>query len=100
LPGVGHKTASVVINQAFGVPAFPVDTHILRLAWRWGLGNGKNVEKTEETFKALYPPERWGKLHLQLIYFGREYCQAHGHDPRQCPICSIYGREELFLKKD
>lgn len=95
LPGVGHKTASVVLNQAFGKPAFPVDTHILRLAWRWGLGNGKNVEKTEETFKALYPPERWGKLHLQLIYFGREYCRAHGHVPSECPICSKYGREGL-----
>jgi endonuclease-3 len=99
LPGVGHKTASVVLNQAFGKPAFPVDTHILRLAWRWGLGNGKNVEKTEEAFKSLYPPERWGKLHLQLIYFGREYCRAFGHDPYKCPICSKYGREELFEKK-
>lgn len=99
LPGVGHKTASVVLNQAFGKPAFPVDTHILRLAWRWGLGNGKNVEKTEETFKKLYPPERWGKLHLQLIYFGREYCRVYGHDPNKCPICSEYGRKELFEKK-
>lgn len=91
LPGVGHKTASVVMSQAFGVPAFPVDTHIHRLAARWGLSDGKNVEKTERDLKALFPEERWNKLHLQIIYFGREYCPARGHDPATCPICSKYG---------
>ena len=96
LPGVGHKTASVVMSQAFGKPAFPVDTHIHRLAWRWGLSNGKNVEQTERDLKALFPEESWNKLHLQIIYFGREYCPARGHDPRQCPICSKFGRKELF----
>lgn len=96
LPGVGHKTASVVMSQAFGVPAFPVDTHIHRLAWRWGLSDGKNVEKTEANLKALFPEDTWNKLHLQIIYFGRQYCPARGHNPRQCPICSKYGRAELF----
>lgn len=96
LPGVGHKTASVVMSQAFGVPAFPVDTHIHRLAWRWGLSDGKNVEKTEADLKALFPEDTWNKLHLQIIYFGRQYCPARGHNPRQCPICSKYGRAELF----
>lgn len=96
LPGVGHKTASVVMSQAFGVPAFPVDTHIHRLAWRWGLSDGKNVEKTEADLKALFPEHTWNKLHLQIIYFGRQYCPARGHDPRRCPICSKYGRAELF----
>ena len=95
LPGVGHKTASVVMSQAFGVPAFPVDTHIHRLANRWGLSNGKNVEKTEADLKRLFPKESWNKLHLRIIYFGREYCPARGHDPKVCPICSIYGRKEL-----
>lgn len=93
LPGVGHKTASVVMSQAFGRPAFPVDTHIHRLAWRWGLSNGKNVEQTERDLKALFPEESWNKLHLQIIYFGREYCPARGHDPNQCPICSKFGRK-------
>src|SRR6266545_4329925 len=88
LPGVGHKTASVVMTQAFGEPAFPVDTHIHRLAARWGLSNGKNVSQTEKDLKKLFPPEEWGRRHLQLIYFGREYCPARGHDPRECPICS------------
>ena len=88
LPGVGHKTASVVMLQAFGVPAFPVDTHIHRLAGRWGLSRATNVAMTERDLKRLFPPERWGKLHLQIIYFGREYCPARGHDLHACPICS------------
>ena len=96
LPGVGHKTASVVMSQAFGVPAFPVDTHIHRLAWRWGLSNGKNVEQTEADLKKLFPKKSWNKLHLQIIFFGREYCPARGHDPNVCPICSLYGIKELF----
>lgn len=96
LPGVGHKTASVVMSQAFGVPAFPVDTHIHRLAYRWALSTGKNVEKTEADLKRLFPKEKWNKLHLQIIFFGREYCPARGHDPRQCPICSKYGRKSIF----
>lgn len=96
LPGVGHKTASVVMSQAFGVPAFPVDTHIHRLAWRWGLSSGKNVEQTEADLKKLFPKSSWNKLHLQIIFFGREYCQARGHDPNVCPVCSLYGIKELF----
>jgi endonuclease III len=88
LPGVGHKTASVVLNQAFGLPAFPVDTHIHRLAARWGLSSGKNVETTERDLKKLFPEGTWGKLHLQIIYFGREYCPALYHDMESCPICS------------
>ena len=91
LPGVGHKTASVVMSQAFGVPAFPIDTHIFRLATRWGLSDGKNVEKTEKDLKALFPKNTWNKLHLQIIFFGREYCPARGHNPLECPICSQYG---------
>ncbi len=93
LPGVGHKTASVVMSQAFGVPAFPVDTHIHRLAWRWALSNRKNVEKTEKDLKRLFPEESWNKLHLQMIYFGREYCPAISHEKNICPICSKYGRK-------
>ena len=96
LPGVGHKTASVVMAQAFGVPAFPVDTHIHRLAYRWKLSTGKNVDKTEKDLKRLFPKEIWNKLHLQIIFFGREYCPAQRHDPLVCPICSLYGRRELF----
>ena len=96
LPGVGHKTASVVMSQAFGVPAFPVDTHIHRLAYRWTLSTGKNVEKTEADLKKVFPREKWNKLHLQIIYFGREYCPARGHDPHKCPICSKFGRKSLF----
>lgn len=96
LPGVGHKTASVVMSQAFGVPAFPVDTHIHRLAYRWTLSTGKNVQKTEADLKRLFPRETWNKLHLQIIFFGREYCPARGHDPNVCPICSQYGRKSLF----
>lgn len=88
LPGVGHKTASVVMNQAFGVAAFPVDTHIHRLARRWRLTNGKNVEKTEHDLKKVFPLEEWGRRHLQIIYFGREYCPARNHEFAACPICS------------
>ena len=88
LPGVGHKTASVVMAQSFGVPAFPVDTHIHRLAARWGLSNGSNVTKTEKDLKAVFPRESWNKLHLQIIFFGREYCPARNHDLKNCPICS------------
>lgn len=96
LPGVGHKTASVVMSQAFGFPAFPVDTHIHRLAYRWALSTGKNVEQTEKDLKRLFPKEIWNKLHLQIIFFGREHCPARGHHPENCPICSIYGRKTLF----
>ena len=96
LPGVGHKTASVVMSQAFGVPAFPVDTHIHRLAYRWGLTNGKNVEQTEKDVKRLFPRETWNKLHLQIIFFGREYCPARGHKPEECPICKNYMRKSLL----
>ena len=88
LPGVGHKTASVVMSQAFGVAAFPVDTHIHRLATRWGLSSGKNVEKTEADLKKVFPESKWNRLHLQIIYFGREHCPARGHDLSSCPICS------------
>jgi len=98
LPGVGHKTASVVMSQAFGFPAFPVDTHIHRLAYRWGLSTGKNVEQTEKDLKRMFPEETWNKLHLQIIYFGRSYCPARGHDPEGCPICSKHGRKNLFKK--
>ena len=89
LPGVGHKTASVVMSQAFGVPAFPVDTHIHRLAQRWGLTSGHNVEQTERDLKALFRRERWGKLHLQFIYYGREHCSAHACDGTLCEICRL-----------
>lgn len=88
LPGVGHKTASVVMAQAFGIAAFPVDTHIHRLAARWGLSSGKNVEKTEADLKKLFPERLWNDLHLQFIYFGREHCPARGHDLSTCKICS------------
>ena len=96
LPGVGHKTASVVMAQAFGVPAFPVDTHIHRLAYRWKLSTGKNVVKTEADLKKVIPIDRWNDMHLKFIYFGREHCPARGHDPHKCPICSVYGRATLF----
>ena len=89
LPGVGHKTASVVMSQAFGKPAFPVDTHIHRLAARWGLSSGKSVKQTEADLKRLIPEADWAKTHLQIIYFGRKYCPARGHDPEKCPICSF-----------
>jgi len=88
LAGVGHKTASVVMSQAFGVPAFPVDTHIHRLAARWGLSDGRNVVKTERDLKAVFAEETWNRRHLQIIYFGREYCPALRHDLASCPICS------------
>ncbi len=87
LPGVGHKTASVVISQAFGVPAFPVDTHIHRLAQRWKLASGKNVADTERSLKTLFPEESWNKLHLRIIFYGREHCTARGCDGRVCEIC-------------
>ena len=95
LPAVGHKTASVVMTQWFGVPAFPVDTHIHRLAYRWGLSNGKNVEQTERDLKRLIPESKWNKAHLQIIYFGRKYCPAKNHKWRECPICSKYIRKSL-----
>jgi endonuclease-3 len=88
LPGVGHKTASVVMSQVFGVPAFPVDTHIHRLMHRWKLTNGKSVEQTERDAKRLFAENLWNKLHLQIIFFGREYCPARGHNELTCPICS------------
>lgn len=89
LAGVGHKTASVVMAQAFDVPAFPVDTHIHRLAWRWGLTDGSSVERTERDLKAVFPEETWNRRHLQIIYFGREHCPALRHDAVACPICSF-----------
>jgi endonuclease-3 len=93
LPGVGHKTASVVMAQAFGVPAFPVDTHIHRLAKRWGLSKGRNVVETERDLKALFPPSKWNKLHLRIIYFGREHCTARGCDGNTCLICSCFSQK-------
>ena len=93
LPGVGHKTASVVMAQAFGVPAFPVDTHIHRLAKRWGLSSGKNVVQTERDLKAAFPRESWNPLHLQIIYYGREFCTARGCDGTKCEICRAVGVE-------
>jgi len=88
LPGVGHKTASVVMAQAFGIPAFPVDTHIHRCAKRWKLSSGRSVAQTEKDLKRLFPKEAWNALHLQIIYFAREHCPAKKHDPKLCPICS------------
>lgn len=88
LPGVGHKTAGVVLAQAFGVPAFPVDTHIHRLAARWGLSSGRSVVETERDLMRVFPKPEWSRRHLQLIFFGREHCPARGHDPAACPICS------------
>jgi endonuclease-3 len=90
LPGVGHKTASVVMCQAFGVPAFPVDTHIHRLAKRWGLSKGRNVVETERDLKALFPESHWNRLHLRMIYYGREHCTARGCDGHTCMICSCF----------
>ncbi len=95
LPAVGHKTASVVMTQWFGKPAFPVDTHIHRLAFRWGLTAGKNVEQTERDLKRLIPEDRWNKAHLQIIYFGRAYCPARGHVWQNCPVCQKYMRKNL-----
>jgi len=95
LPGVGHKTASVVMAQAFGVPAFPVDTHIHRLAQRWGLSNGESVATTERDLKSLFPKNAWNKLHLQIIFYGREYCTARGCDGTVCPLCrELYPRRK------
>ena len=88
LPGVGHKTASVVRTQGFGLPAFPVDTHIHRLAQRWKLSSGKNVKQTEADLKRLYPEDEWNRRHLQMIYFGREHCPALRHNKKECPICA------------
>ncbi|MGF1528844.1 MAG: endonuclease III domain-containing protein [Candidatus Competibacterales bacterium] len=98
LPGVGHKTASVVMAQAFGIPAFPVDTHIHRLAYRWTLSTGKDVVQTERDLKAVFPRAEWNRRHLQIIYFGREHCPARGHDPYGCPLCRHYGRRSLFAE--
>ncbi len=92
LPGVGHKTASVVMCQWFGEPAFPVDTHIHRLAERWGLSSGKNVKQTEKDLKELWPKEQWNRRHLQIIFYGREYCPARGHQIEECPICSLVNK--------
>lgn len=94
MPSVGHKTASVVMSQAFGVPAFPVDTHIHRLAYRWRLSAAKNVEQTEKDLKRLIPQDLWNKTHLQIIFMGREYCPARGHIVEKCPICSVLGCRE------
>lgn len=99
LPGVGHKTASVVMIQVFQIPAFPVDTHIHRLAFRWGLSNGKSVEQTEKDLKRLFDKSTWIKLHLQIIFYGREYCPARGHVIENCPICSKYIRKSLLESK-
>ena len=99
LAGVGHKTASVVMSQAFGVPAFPVDTHIHRLAARWGLSDGKNVVKTERDLKAVFAEETWNRRHLQIIYFGREYCPALRHDLSSCPICSWAATKKRIRKE-
>jgi len=99
LPGVGHKTASVVMSQAFGIPAFPVDTHIHRLAQRWGLTSGRNVVQTEKDLKRLFPIERWNALHLQMIFYGREYCSARGCDGTVCPMCrSLYPNRKRPVK--
>ena len=95
LPGVGHKTASVVMSQAFEVAAFPVDTHIHRLAYRWNLSTGKNVEQTEKDLKRIFPEHLWNILHLQIIYYGREYCTARAHDANKCTICSKVGRKMI-----
>lgn len=99
LPGVGHKTASVVMAQAFGVPAFPVDTHIHRLASRWGLSKARNVEETERDLKRLFPRERWNDVHLQIIFFGREYCPARRHDLATCPICSFAASKKRMAEE-
>jgi endonuclease-3 len=100
-PGVGHKTAAVVMSQAFGVPAFPVDTHIHRLAQNWKLTNGKNVEQTEKDCKRLFPEDKWNKLHLQIIFYGRDYCTARGCKGIVCPICTTMfpNRKRAIIKK-
>jgi len=99
LPGVGHKTASVVMAQAFGVPAFPVDTHIHRLAQRWGLTSGRNVVETERDLKRLFPREEWNRLHLRIIFYGREHCTAQGCDGTVCPLCrELYPARKRAVK--
>ena len=99
LPGVGHKTASVVVSQGFGIPAFPVDTHIHRLAQRWGLTSGKNVKTTENDLKRLFPKEKWNKLHLQIIFYGREFCSAWSCDGTICKICTTcYPKRKKAVK--
>lgn len=100
MPAVGHKTASVVVSQAFGIPAFPVDTHIHRLIYRWGLSNGKNVQQTEKDCKRLFSEDLWNKLHLQIIFYGREYCPSRGHVVETCPICSEIGIKGLLKTPD
>jgi endonuclease-3 len=99
LPGVGHKTASVVMAQAFGVPAFPVDTHIHRCAARWGLSDGSSVERTERDLKAVFAEDRWNDLHLQIIYFGREHCPALYHDLAECPICGWAATKKRIVEE-
>ena len=102
LPGVGHKTASVLLSQGFGIPAFPVDTHIHRLAQRWGLTNGKNVTQTENDLKKLFPKNSWNKLHLQIIFYGREYCQArscYGIECKICKACNPKRKTKIITKK-
>ena len=99
LSGVGHKTASVVMSQWYRVPAFPVDTHIHRLAARWGLSNGKNVDKTEKDLKNIWPKDEWNRRHLQIIFFGREHCPARNHDLRTCPICSWAASKKRILNE-
>lgn len=96
LPGVGHKTASVVMVQCFNTPAFPVDTHIHRLAYRWKLSTGKSIDKTEKDLKNCIPMDKWALAHLQIIFFGRSHCPARGHKPLDCPICKDFGRKILF----
>lgn len=96
MPGVGHKTASVVMSQAFNIPAFPVDTHIHRLMYRWGLSNGKSVEQTERDAKRLFPKEKWNDLHLKIIFYGREYCPARGFDLNKCIITRQFGRKSFI----
>ena len=101
LPGVGHKTASVVMSQAFGHPAFPVDTHIHRLAQIWKLTKGKNVEQTEEDLKKLFPKDSWNKLHLQIIFYGREFCPARGSDGLRCELCKeIYPKRKTAIMRN
>jgi len=99
LAGVGHKTASVVMAQAFGVPAFPVDTHIHRLASRWGLSKARNVEQTERDLKAVFPIDTWNRRHLQIIFFGREYCPARNHNLSDCPICGWAASKKRILEE-
>ena len=99
LAGVGHKTASVVMSQWYGVPAFPVDTHIHRLAYRWGLSNGKNVEKTELDLKKIWPEDQWNRRHLQIIFFGREHCPARNHSLKDCLICSWAASQKRIIQE-